>query len=105
MLTDKQIQEVEEAAADDGLQNTKHQTPNANPVRAGQRMLIGSAAEHAELGRDYLRAEMPGFALKHLREAVARLEQAEAVGGAKAARTEDGRSKTATTNQQGLIEI
>lgn len=79
-------------------------------MNATQKMLIASAAEHAELGRDYLRADMPGFALKHLRDAVERLEQAGKEDGR--SKMEDGGNKTAalsrdaaTTNQQGLIEI
>jgi DNA-binding IclR family transcriptional regulator len=71
-------------------------------MSAAQKMLVGSASEHAELGRDYLRANMPGFALKHLREAVTRLEQA-----ADLAVADDGGTKLIEqeVNSQGLIEL
>jgi hypothetical protein len=70
-------------------------------MNPAQKLLVASATEHAELGRDYLRAGMPGFALKHLREAVERLEQAQ---GAKA---EIGKQKADSKHaeQPGLIEI
>jgi hypothetical protein len=73
-------------------------------MNAGQKMLIASATEHAELGRDYLRADMPGFALKHLRQAVERLEQAEAAGGERTAQRAIP-TNAATNKQPGLIEI
>lgn len=68
-------------------------------MNAAQKMLIASAKEHAELGRDYLRAEMPGFALKHLRSAVERLEQA---GGLGQGNDCQGNKPTET---QGQIEL
>jgi hypothetical protein len=70
-------------------------------MNAGQKMLIASAAEHAELGRDYLRANLPGFALKHLRQAVERLEQA-----ADRSQMAEVRGQQAETeNNQALIEL